>query len=141
MAAGYSMYSHTIRNSDSTSIIPIPGFTKFQTSFKDFREWKLPHTHLLSEDGQNEEVFNNFGTEIPSQSLVLPNCDPANDFSDPTTQTYGRDTVLLSRGYEGSGKRAREFMSKMINPTTNVKIGVIGGSVSAGHGLKVVDQK
>lgn len=48
---------------------------------------------------------------------------------------YGIDNVRLSRAYLGSGTRIRKFFEKALRGD-KVKIGVIGGSVTAGHGVR-----
>ncbi|KAM0789618.1 hypothetical protein ACM66B_000424 [Microbotryomycetes sp. NB124-2] len=53
---------------------------------------------------------------------------------DPMCQEYGLDNVRLSRSYMGSGARVRKFLEKAMRGE-KVKIGVIGGSVSFGHGI------
>ncbi|KAK4054320.1 hypothetical protein OIO90_003553 [Microbotryomycetes sp. JL221] len=57
------------------------------------------------------------------------------DPNDSMCQEYGLDNVRLSRAYQGSGTRVRSFLEKALKGQ-HVKIGVIGGSVSAGHGVR-----
>ncbi|KAM0789620.1 hypothetical protein ACM66B_000425 [Microbotryomycetes sp. NB124-2] len=57
------------------------------------------------------------------------------DPNDKMCKEYGLDNVRLSRAYQGSGTRVRKFIEKALNGE-KVKIGVIGGSVSAGHGVR-----
>ena len=47
---------------------------------------------------------------------------------------YGIDSVRMSRSYEGSGFRVRRFLEKALRGEA-VRIGVIGASVSMGHGV------
>ncbi|SGZ26966.1 BQ5605_C025g10012 [Microbotryum silenes-dioicae] len=47
---------------------------------------------------------------------------------------YGVDNIRLSRGYEGSGVRIRKMLSKALKGEV-VRIGLIGGKISAGQGL------
>mgnify|MGYP001580757669 CR=1 FL=1 len=47
---------------------------------------------------------------------------------------YGIDTVRMSRTYEGSGYRVRRFLEKALRGEP-VSIGVLGASVSMGHGI------
>ena len=49
-------------------------------------------------------------------------------------QEYGLDNVRLSRNYIGSGTRVRKFLEKAMRGD-KVKVGVIGGSVTLGHGI------
>lgn len=53
---------------------------------------------------------------------------------DPLCAEYGSTNVRLSRAYEGSGYRVRRFLEKAMRGE-EVRIGVIGASVSLGHGL------
>ncbi|KAI5475802.1 capsular related protein, Esterase, SGNH hydrolase-type domain containing [Pseudohyphozyma bogoriensis] len=47
---------------------------------------------------------------------------------------YGLDTIHLSRAFEGSGTRVRKVLEKALRGEP-VRIGIIGASVTAGHGL------
>ncbi|GAA6020384.1 hypothetical protein JCM10207_002090 [Rhodosporidiobolus poonsookiae] len=58
-------------------------------------------------------------------------CDSTPD--DPLCQ-YGDSAVRLSRAYEGSGLRVRRFLEKAMRGE-EVTVGIIGASVTAGHGL------
>lgn len=74
--------------------------------------------------------FPNFADPAPGPaSCELCVLDPY----DPLCQ-YGLDNVRLSRSYEGSGYRVRRFLEKAITGA-EVKVGVIGASVSMGHGV------
>lgn len=53
---------------------------------------------------------------------------------DPLCAEYGSTNVRLSRAYQGSGYRVRRFLEKAMRGE-EVRIGVIGASVSLGHGL------
>lgn len=54
--------------------------------------------------------------------------------SDPLC-VYGLDSIHISRAYEGSGHRIRRFLEKALRGE-EVVIGVVGASVTFGHGLK-----
>ncbi|BGP27485.1 hypothetical protein JCM10295v2_006455 [Rhodotorula toruloides] len=58
-------------------------------------------------------------------------CD--NDPSNPLCE-YGDSAIRLSRGYEGSGVRVRKVLEKALRGE-EIRFGVIGASVTAGHGL------
>ncbi|KAM0786130.1 hypothetical protein ACM66B_006939 [Microbotryomycetes sp. NB124-2] len=63
-----------------------------------------------------------------------PTCNPCLlDPEDPLC-VYGADNVRLSRAYEGSGHRVRKVLAKALRGE-EVRIGVLGSSVSAGHGI------
>lgn len=75
---------------------------------------------------------------LPSPSLALSTpsscevCIATPD--DPLCLEYGLDNIRLSRAFEGSGYRVRRFVEKALRGE-EVSIGVIGASVSQGHGL------
>ncbi|GAA6037693.1 hypothetical protein JCM8097_002290 [Rhodosporidiobolus ruineniae] len=73
----------------------------------------------------------NFRPASRSAPLSCRLCD-----SDPTNQLceYGDSAIRLSRAYEGSGLRVKRFLEKALRGE-KVKIGVIGASVTVGHGL------
>ncbi|KAM0748680.1 hypothetical protein T439DRAFT_327949 [Meredithblackwellia eburnea MCA 4105] len=48
---------------------------------------------------------------------------------------YGIDNIRLSRSYEGSGYRVRRVVDKALRGE-EIKIGIIGASVTAGHGIE-----
>lgn len=48
--------------------------------------------------------------------------------------SYGIDSVRMSRTYEGSGYRVRRFLEKALRGE-HVSVGVLGASVSMGHGI------
>lgn len=58
-------------------------------------------------------------------------CD--NDPSNPLCE-YGDSAIRLSRAYEGSGVRVRKVLEKALRGE-EIRFGVIGASVTAGHGL------
>lgn len=58
-------------------------------------------------------------------------CD--NDPSNPLCE-YGDSAIRLSRAYEGSGVRVRKVLQKALRGE-EIRFGVIGASVTAGHGL------
>ncbi|BGP43285.1 hypothetical protein JCM10450v2_007435 [Rhodotorula kratochvilovae] len=62
-------------------------------------------------------------------SCRLCDTDPTNPLCE-----YGDSAIRLSRAFEGSGVRVRKFLAKALRGE-EVKIGVIGASVTAGHGL------
>ncbi|KAL7421921.1 hypothetical protein Q5752_003693 [Cryptotrichosporon argae] len=51
---------------------------------------------------------------------------------DEWEKEYGRTNLRLSRGYEGSHQRVRDFLAKLLRGE-DVTISTIGGSVTAGH--------
>lgn len=66
----------------------------------------------------------------PADSCEVCVLDP----SDPLCQ-YGIDNIRLSRAYEGSGYRVRKMLEKGLRGE-EITIGVIGASVTQGHGLR-----
>ncbi|TNY17298.1 hypothetical protein DMC30DRAFT_357328 [Rhodotorula diobovata] len=62
-------------------------------------------------------------------SCRLCDADPSNPLCE-----YGDAAIRMSRAFEGSGVRVRRFLAKALRGD-EVKIGVIGASVTAGHGL------
>ncbi|KAK4702374.1 hypothetical protein P7C70_g3849, partial [Phenoliferia sp. Uapishka_3] len=61
-------------------------------------------------------------------------CDTCRlDPTDPLCM-YGRDNIQLSRMYEGSGHRVRRVIEKALRGE-RISIGIIGASVTAGHGV------
>ncbi|KAM0749799.1 hypothetical protein T439DRAFT_326695 [Meredithblackwellia eburnea MCA 4105] len=70
--------------------------------------------------------------EVP---LSVASCEVC--VADPTNPLceYGLDNVRLSRSYQGSGFRVRKVIEKALRGET-VRIGIIGASVSCGHGLR-----
>ncbi|KAK4054103.1 hypothetical protein OIV83_001128 [Microbotryomycetes sp. JL201] len=95
----------------------------------------------LSSQGMAAHVGGSRHASIASAKAVA--VDPATqtcevcvrDPNDKMCKEYGLDNVRLSRAYQGSGTRVRQFIEKALNGE-KVKIGVIGGSVSAGHGVR-----
>ncbi|CAD6578863.1 MAG: Delta(24)-sterol C-methyltransferase [Cyphobasidiales sp. Tagirdzhanova-0007] len=65
--------------------------------------------------------------------LFTPMPDLADD---PLVQEYGQNNIRLSRTYEGTGARIRRVLQKALRGEA-IKIAVVGGSVSAGHGVPV----
>ncbi|GAA5923449.1 hypothetical protein JCM3775_007543 [Rhodotorula graminis] len=65
----------------------------------------------------------------PPPSCRLCDADPTNPLCE-----YGDSAIRMSRAFEGSGVRVRKFLAKALRGD-EVKIGVIGASVTAGHGL------
>lgn len=53
--------------------------------------------------------------------------------NDPLCE-YGLDTISQSRAYEGSGARVRRMLERALRGE-KIRIGVIGASVSCGHGV------
>nr|CRX79126.1 hypothetical protein ls5930a1_00171 [Leucosporidium scottii]CRX79202.1 hypothetical protein ls5931a1_00026 [Leucosporidium scottii] len=69
-----------------------------------------------------------------STASATASCDPCLlDPSDPLC-VYGTDNIRLSRAFEGSGHRVRRVLEKALRGE-RVRIGVLGASVTAGHGL------
>ena len=74
----------------------------------------------------------------PAPTLSLSptaSCEPC--ILDPTDPlcAYGIDNIRLSRAYEGSGYRVRKMLEKGLRGE-EITIGVIGASVTQGHGLR-----
>ncbi|GAA5852242.1 hypothetical protein JCM8547_006710 [Rhodosporidiobolus lusitaniae] len=65
----------------------------------------------------------------PTQSCELCHLDPSNPLCE-----YGEDNIRLSRAYEGSGYRLRRALQKALRGE-EVGVGVIGASITQGHGL------
>ncbi|ORY85985.1 hypothetical protein BCR35DRAFT_351547, partial [Leucosporidium creatinivorum] len=67
-------------------------------------------------------------------SSATASCEPC--ISDPSNPlcVYGMDNIRLSRSFEGSGHRVRKVLEKALRGEV-VRIGVLGASVTAGHGL------
>lgn len=70
-----------------------------------------------------------FATKAPPPSCRLCDSDPTNPLCD-----YGDSAIRMSRAYEGSGLRVRRFLEKALRGE-EVVIGVIGASVTVGHGI------
>ena len=83
-------------------------------------------------------VFYHFTSPIPLPSSSLSatsSCEVCVATpSDPLCLQYGLDNIRLSRAYEGSGHRVRRFVEKALRGE-EVSVGIIGASVSLGHGL------
>jgi hypothetical protein len=76
------------------------------------------------ENDKNDQLERSSNFEKREQG----SCDPIySDQENALVKHYGRDSVKLSRGYEGSGRRVREFLKKLEDEKA-VKIGVLGGS-------------
>ena len=65
----------------------------------------------------------------------LANCRVADLPNDPLVKEYGQNNIRLSRAYEGTGDRVRRVLQKA-RSGQKIKIAVVGGSVSTGHGVK-----
>lgn len=77
-----------------------------------------------------------FHTNLPHSSSFTQSCEVCvSTPADALCLKYGIDSVRISRAYEGSGFRMRRFLAKALRGE-EVVIGVIGASVSAGHGLR-----
>lgn len=63
-----------------------------------------------------------------------PSCRITDLPEDPLVQEYGETNIRLSRTYEGSGTRIRRVLQKAMRGE-GITIAVVGGSVSAGHGI------
>ncbi|KAI5480705.1 capsular related protein, Esterase, SGNH hydrolase-type domain containing [Pseudohyphozyma bogoriensis] len=77
-------------------------------------------------------TFPSFNANVPdlaTQSCELCIIDPSHPLCE-----YGIDNIRLSRMYEGSGYRVRKFLEKALRGE-KVKIGVMGASVTTGHGV------
>ncbi|GJN93869.1 hypothetical protein Rhopal_006928-T1 [Rhodotorula paludigena] len=69
-------------------------------------------------------------SSAPSPASCRPcDIDPTNPLCE-----YGDSAIRVSRAYEGSGVRVRKVLAKALRGE-KVKIGVLGASVTAGHGL------
>jgi len=71
----------------------------------------------------------------PGFEESLPNCRVSDLVNDPITKEYGQNNVRLSRSYEGTGQRVRKVLLKALRGEP-IKIAVVGGSVSSGHGIE-----
>ncbi|KZT37078.1 hypothetical protein SISSUDRAFT_1129916 [Sistotremastrum suecicum HHB10207 ss-3] len=76
-------------------------------------------------------IFNGISEKSdPSLPPFCPYCGP----SDSLCQKYGEDNLARSRAYEGANARLRRILRKA-HFGSPIKIGVLGGSVSAGQGV------
>ncbi|KAM0793223.1 hypothetical protein ACM66B_000689 [Microbotryomycetes sp. NB124-2] len=80
------------------------------------------------DDVPDDEFDDDLDSYVPSRP-VRPTCN--RDMS--IEQEYGSLNVQLSRDHVGTRIRLAKFFDKL-NEGTKVKIGVLGGSVSSGHG-------
>ncbi|KAH9811241.1 hypothetical protein DFH28DRAFT_901020 [Melampsora americana] len=92
----------------------------------------LPSVRHPDFSNDQKQVSNDFlGEQIDK---LKTSCDPLDNPEDDLIKFYGRDVIMMGRGYEGSGTRTRKFL-KSLQKGKAVKIGVVGGSVSFGHGM------
>lgn len=69
------------------------------------------------------------GSSLATTSCEVCHLDP----SDPLCE-YGLDNIRLSRAYEGSGARLRRVLQRALKGE-EIRVGVIGASVTQGHGV------
>lgn len=72
---------------------------------------------------------------LASQSCEVCHLNPL----DPLCE-YGEDNIRLSRQYEGSGARLRKVLEKALKGE-EVNVGVLGASVTQGHGVAQVRRR
>ncbi|GAA6010144.1 hypothetical protein JCM10207_005637 [Rhodosporidiobolus poonsookiae] len=120
-AAGY--LSHTVPK--PSSLLPAV------SSFTDSTAALLPspfRSRLSSSSSRHRAGLR------PSSRGPPPSCRLCDATPDDPLCAYGDSAVRLSRAYEGSGIRVRRFLEKALRGE-EVTVGVVGASVSVGHGL------
>ncbi|KAK4054321.1 hypothetical protein OIO90_003554 [Microbotryomycetes sp. JL221] len=108
------------------SYVPYKQTVQGVTRIQDDSRWQDKHELSVSTTTTAAKSRPRFATT--SCEVCVANPD------DPMCLEYGLDNIRLSRAYMGSGTRVRKFLEKAIRGD-KVKIGVIGGSVSHGHGI------
>ncbi|EGG09161.1 uncharacterized protein MELLADRAFT_104472 [Melampsora larici-populina 98AG31] len=93
----------------------------------------LPSVRNLDDLNHQKQVLSNNFLGKQTERFKT-SCDPLDDPEDDLIKFYGRDVIMMGRGYEGSGTRTRRFLKSLQDGKT-VKVGVVGGSVSFGHGM------
>ncbi|KPV74149.1 uncharacterized protein RHOBADRAFT_44634 [Rhodotorula graminis WP1] len=69
------------------------------------------------------------GSSLATTSCEVCHLDPSNPLCE-----YGLDNIRTSRAYEGSGARLRRVLQRAL-AGEEIEVGVIGASVTQGHGL------